>query len=194
MQSTPAVLSLQRETGSIRRAITVLAIPAVLAVSVLSSGPAQAATSTSSAGLSRTHATATASVAQPLIRAQVRAEVVAINPRMRPAEVEAVTDLLATQAVSAPQFVVPAVILAVVGRCALGAMSSVAIDELYSLIVQRRTASAEGRIQSAIVGCLSGGFLPAPVRLVARAVGTRAVSIAIVVAIRLKQICIPRCL
>jgi hypothetical protein len=186
-------VSLPRESGSIKRAITLLAITAVLAASVLSSAPAQAATSTAGSE-SRTHGTTIASVAQSLTRAQLRAEVVATRPSMRPAEVEAVTDLLAGQATFASQ-VVPAVILGIVGRCALGSMSSVAIDELYSLVVQRKTALAESRIQSAIVGCLTAGLLPLPVRVFLRnVVLQKAAAAALVVAIRLRQICIPRCL
>lgn len=96
-------MNLQTNTTSIKRAITLLAITAVLAASVLASAPAQAATPTTSAVVSRTDAAATASVAQPLTRAQLRAEVVALKPGMRPAEIEAVTDLLADQATFAPQ-------------------------------------------------------------------------------------------
>lgn len=186
-------MSLQTNTTSIKRAITLLAIPAVLAASVLTSAPAQAATSTAGAVVSRTDAAATASVAQPLTRAQLRAEVLAAKPSMRPAEVEAVTDLLATQAASSPQ-VIPAVILTIIARCALGSLSAVALDELIHLIVTRQTANAEARIESAIGGCLTGG-LPLPVRLFLRNVVLRkAAAAAIVVAIKLRQICIPRCL
>jgi hypothetical protein len=90
---------------------------------VLSSAPAQAATTTTSAGSEmRTHAEVTASVEQSYTRAQLRTEVVVADPSMRPADVEAVTELLAGQAALSPQ-VIPAAILLIIARCAIGSMS-----------------------------------------------------------------------
>jgi uncharacterized protein (DUF2236 family) len=71
----------------------------------------------------------------------------------------------------------------------------VAAGELIHLVVTRQTSSAEARVASAIAGCVGLGLLPPPVRLAMRnAVARKAAVAAIVVAMRLRQICIPRCI
>jgi hypothetical protein len=133
-------------------------------------------------------------------REDFRSYVIDTFPDMSPVDVEATIDLLTDQVPAenandnTPTVAIPAAVLLLVARCAMGSMSSVAVDELYSLIVHNKTASATDRIQSAVVGCLTGPGLSTAVKWVVRRFGTRIVAAALVVAIKLRRICIPRCL
>ena len=140
-------MSLSRETGPIRRAIALLALPAVLATSGLLAAPAQAATPTSSA------AAASLSVA------------------------------------ALPQ-IVPDSSVGMVSACAFAQMSPLGRIEVLVLILNGPIASAEARLQPAILKCVTLGLLPASLGALA---ARKAAASAIVAAFRLHQLCIPRC-
>lgn len=87
-----------------------------------------------------------------------------------------------------------AVLAAIVRACFLGGTYALVWDEVYQLVAAGRTATARERVQSMLVGCLSGGAFTKPLRLAIKAAKPHVVAAAIVVAIKLRQICIPRCI